>query len=90
MKKPLLLSLALILITLPIMWYYLYKQSDNKAKKTNFHKQLGTYALDMKKTVLGIYNKNFALYKNLRITFLKDSTFIMNMQVPFVYDSVGR
>jgi hypothetical protein len=50
---------------------------------------LGTYELDLHKTNLGNYKKDSINYKRLQIIFKSDSTFIMNMKVPFMYDSVG-
>lgn len=63
--------------------------SENKDKRHIFEKQLGTYLLDIRKTRLGSYAKDSNLYKGLSITFNGDSTFIMNMKVPFIYDSCG-
>jgi len=64
--------------------------SSQEAKKRNFHKQLGTYKLDIRKTNLGNYLVDSDLYAKLIITFDIDSTFEMNMQVPFIFDSIGK
>lgn len=64
--------------------------NGQKGRKINFKNQLGTYILDINKTVLASYSKDSAIYKNLRISFKEDSTFSMNMKVPFMYDSIGR
>ena len=54
-----------------------------------FKQQIGTYTLDIKRTNLDIYSADSTIYKELRITFNADSTFQMNTQVPFMYDSCG-
>jgi hypothetical protein len=64
--------------------------ADKKAKVRNFNMQIGTYLLDIKRTNLGVYNKDTTLYKQLLIFFKSDSTFYLNMNVPFIYDSVGK
>jgi hypothetical protein len=64
--------------------------NGQEGREINFQNQLGTYILDIHKTVLGSYSKDSAVYKNLRITFKADSTFSMNMKVPFICDSIGR
>jgi hypothetical protein len=53
-------------------------------RQQSFQEQLGTYQLDLKKTNLGIYKKDSNIYKNLIIVFKADSTFVMNMKVPFM------
>ena len=68
--------------------WYAYASREGRSK--NFQAQLGSYVLDTRKTVLGAYSKDSDLYKNLRINFKSDSTFSMNMKVPFIFDSVGR
>ena len=92
MKKPsiLLLILAFILIAIPIIWILFYYCGDMRIARGRFEKQLGTYVLDIYKTDLGIYKKDIDLYKDLKITFKADSTFIMNLRVPFIFDSIGR
>lgn len=64
--------------------------NGQEGREINFKNQLGTYVLDIHKTVLGNYSKDSTGYKNLRITFKADSTFSMNMKVPFICDSIGR
>jgi hypothetical protein len=83
----------LIIFVIATASFYLYlriKRDDRSAKEKNFHKQIGIYVLDINKTALGIYSKDSVLYKCLRIVFRTDSTFSMNMRVPFMYDSVGK
>lgn len=63
--------------------------NGQEGREINFKNQLGTYVLDIHKTVLGNYIKDSTVYKNLNITFKADSTFYMNMKVPFMYDSIG-
>ena len=55
----------------------------------NFQEQIGIYKLDINKTRLGNYKRDSNIYKKLTIIFKIDSTFIMNMHVPFIYDSIG-
>jgi len=91
-KKPVivLLTFAFVAIGLLIAWYFWYYYGDRKAAKRRFREQIGTYYLDIKKTKLGTYSVDAALYQKLRITFKSDSTFSTNMQVPFLYDSTGK
>ena len=63
----------------------------NAGRQQTFKELLGSYVLDLDKTKLeGNYITDSATYKELSITFFSDSTFRMNMKVPFMYDSVGR
>ncbi len=55
-----------------------------------FRNTLGCYKLDLMRTELGPYAKDSNNYKNLKLVFKSDSTFNMNMQVPFILDSVGK
>lgn len=61
-----------------------------KLKSKHFRNLLGTYILDTTKTDLSSYQDNYSAYKNLSITFRSDSTFHLNMSVPFIYDSTGK
>jgi hypothetical protein len=63
---------------------------SQEGRTKNFREQLGTYILDINKTQLGTYEKDSNIFKKLTITFKADSTFYMNLKVPFIYDSVGR
>ena len=90
-------KMRVIKMTMLIKLFLIYIQTiiiigcngNNVAKKKNFQKQLGTYVLDIRRTNLGSYAKDSDLFKNLYITFKEDSTFIMNMKTPFIYDSIG-
>jgi len=62
---------------------------DRNAKLAIFQNQLGKYVLDINRTLLRSYLKDSSKYQNLFITFKSDSTFIMNMKVPFMHDSIG-
>jgi hypothetical protein len=63
----------------------------NAGREQTFKELLGSYVLDLNKTKLeGNYITDSATYKKLTITFFPDSTFRMNMKVPFMYDSIGR
>jgi len=81
MKKSLTLSL--------IFLCFILCSCSDRGEHNTFNKQIGIYSLDLKKTILGNYSKDSDKYKHLLITFKKDSTFIMNMKVPFMRDSVG-
>lgn len=60
------------------------------ARKKLFRQQIGSYRIDIAKSDLGDYIEDSLKYSNLIITFRSDSTFFLNMQVPFIYDSVGK
>ena len=62
---------------------------EREAQRRNFNKQIGEYILDVEKTKLGKYAQDSLLYSNLKIVFREDSTFYMNMPVPFLYDTAG-
>jgi hypothetical protein len=66
-----------------------YLFENNEGRRINFKAQLGTYILDIRQTALGSYSKDSNKYKSLTITFNADSSFRMNMKVPFFYDSAG-
>lgn len=59
-------------------------------EESSFSNQLGTYNLDVKKTKLGHYSAEVETFKHLQILFKSDSTFSLNMKVPFMFDSVGK
>lgn len=63
---------------------------DQQAMQKNFKNQLGTYSLSIEKTNLGVYASDSQIYKQLKITFNSDSTFRLNMNVPFILDSAGK
>lgn len=63
----------------------------NSGRQQTIKELLGTYVLDISKTKLeDCYIKDSNIYKNLSITFFKNSTFKMNMNVPFMYNSIGK
>lgn len=72
-----------------ICWaaYYYYRHEE--AKVENFRNMIGRYKIDTSQTMLGTYLKDIKYYQGLEIVFKADSTFEMNMSVPFIYDSVG-
>ena len=84
-----LIASVLLILALSTYWYIAAKNSDQRVAGKRFQKLLGTYTLDITKTELGLYKKDTALYRNLRITFKPDSTFAISMQAPFIYDSAG-
>jgi hypothetical protein len=60
-------------------------------RQATFDQLLGSYVLDLHKTKLGKeYAADSDTYKTLTLTFFADSTFKMNKQVPFMYDSAGK
>jgi hypothetical protein len=78
------------IIAFIVGWIVWYNIASREGRKKNFREQIGTYVLDVHKTALGDYYKDSDMYKKLRITFRADSTFSMNMKVPFICDSIGR
>ncbi len=80
----------LLFLTIMISNFFSCKYGDQKLKSEYFRNQIGPYILDTIKTSLSNYKDNFAVYKNLSITFKSDSTFHLNMSVPFIYDSTGK
>lgn len=79
----------LVLIFIVALVYVRHKNNQIKGRGIIFNKVLGNYILDTKKTNLGSYSKDSNLYKKLTIEFNSDSTFRMNMKVPFLFDSIG-
>jgi hypothetical protein len=63
---------------------------SSELEEKNFEEQLGIYKIDLNKTSLGNYSSDSSLYRNLKIIFRRDSSFQMNMQVPFIFDSSGK
>ena len=92
MSKKVLLPLTIICTPIIIVIFLFARNSivRSESRRETFKELLGTYKLDLTKTKLGDYSKDSNIYKNLSRTFLPDSTFTMNMQVPFMYDSLGR
>jgi len=80
----------LIVIVCLSSFVYIYKKDVQKAKFNAFTEHIGEYKLDLKRTKLGSYDKDSIVYKNLTITFYSDSTFRLNMQVPFISGTSGR
>lgn len=58
-----------------------------KQKRNNRINQIGTYLIDSIKTTWGTYDKN--KFKNVRITFNQNGTYLVNMKVPFLIDATG-
>ena len=80
-----------ILFMLAIFLGVEYKIRADEGRRYTFNELLGSYVIDLNKTKLGNeYTKDSNIYKSLSITFFPDSTFKMNKQVPFMYDSAGR
>lgn len=59
-------------------------------RRETFDQIVGAYTLDLSRTNLGEYLKDSTIYGKLVITFSKDSTFVTNFDVPFMYSSRGR
>ncbi len=85
MKKPVVIGLLLILFAIYLRVEYV----NWRARNEHFQKQIGNYTLNVDKTDLGVYKKDSSLYRNLTLSFKEDGTFSLNMQVPFIFDSVG-
>ena len=85
-------KLLIQLLRLPVIIFVFISCSNknNEHKNKSFQRQLGSYILDTTKTNLANYQDNYELYKNLTITFISDSTFHLNLKVPFIYDSIGK
>jgi hypothetical protein len=91
-KEKTLLPVMILIIPLIFMVVFWVRCNDrvNEGRQNTFNELLGSYVLDLTKTKLGDeYIADSGRYKALTITFLSDSTFKMNMRVPFMYDSVG-
>lgn len=84
------LLISIFILAFSFFLFLKFNEDKNQAQLKNFKKQVGTYVLDMRRTSLGPYQKDSSKYKNLQITFRMDSSFIMNMKVPFFFDSIGR
>lgn len=63
---------------------------DTPAREKIFQMHIGTYVLDTDKTDMGGYRGEIEKYSKLTITFRADSTFQLNMSVPFLEDSSGN
>jgi len=81
------LSIFVLLLSGNYFWIYL-KERD--IKTLNYHLQIGDYLLDIQRTELGTYMDDSNKYKNLKMSFYSNHTFLMNFKVPFIFDSVGR
>lgn len=77
--------LILIVLILTVSCYY---AGNEKVFRRVFNELIGTFILNTNKTHLGGYD--IEKYKNLQITFTKDSSFYLNKKAPFIYDSVGK
>ena len=81
MKKEFFFALTLITLLSCLNSY-------NERKK-RFDNQIGTYQIDLNQSNLGAYISDSLFYSNLQITFFEDSTYMLNMDVPFILDSSG-
>ena len=80
---------AIIVISI-IIFYTIDRRKDAEVRLKNSYTIFGTYQLDLKRTEFGAYAHDSLKYKNLQITFKKDMTFSLNMQVPFFLDTTGK
>ena len=62
---------------------------DYTRKKGTFELQLGTYILDVQRSKLDVVQKDLYDYRNLKIEFKSDSSFLMNKRLPIFEDSIG-
>ena len=65
-----------------------YHMGNKDTSHKAFNELLGTYTMDL--SHMGFSMADRGRYKNLQITFKNDSTFHLNMNVPFIYDSTGN
>lgn len=87
--------IPIILLCTPFVFVAVFfvrcNNAANAGREQTFKELLGSYTLEVNKTKWkGDYKKNANIYRNLSITFLPDSTFTMNMKVPFMYSSIGK
>lgn len=74
-----------------VCWVFInscYYLGNKETSSMVFNEFIGTFSLDLDQTSLGGYPSK--QYENLEITFNNDSTFNLNMNVPFLYDSAGK
>jgi hypothetical protein len=82
----------LIFIFVLVMFFIIYKtckKMNSDSVDSNRVELIGSYVLDVNKTDLSNYSKNIYIYKSLTLNLNGDSTFRLNMDVPFIYDSTG-
>jgi len=79
------IGLILLVSILATSCYY---AGNKQVSKRVFNELIGTFILDSNHTYPGRYGME--KYKDLQITFTKDSSFYFNKKVPFIYDSVGK
>ena len=73
-----------------IVLFFLVSCGYKEAREKVFKRQIGSYVLDIQRTNLGKFKNDSLKFKNLKITFYKDSTFNTNMAVPFLYEEKGK
>ncbi|KFF04059.1 hypothetical protein [Flavobacterium reichenbachii] len=84
------LTVILLVLVTSVLLIYFYINDVQKARLKVFNEQVGTYKLDLQRTKLENYQKDSSAYKKLTITFYSDSTFKLNIPVPFINDTKGR
>lgn len=87
-KRSLNKAFLIVALTLLVSTVACYYMGNKDISVRVFNEQLGTYIIDTSKTNFGKYD--IEKYKNLQIIFRKDSSFNLNMKVPFIYDSTGK
>lgn len=92
LKKIGLILLFLLLLTVVLKATYFYRCNKlNNVEKTKHLKELiGHYRMDIKRTNLGRYINKSDLYSSLELSLNEDTTFKLNMEVPFIYDTIGK
>ena len=80
---------SFILVAVTVLACASCKYQNDKSRRENFQRHVGTYILDIRKTDMGAYRTDSGLYKDIKIYFLPDSTFFLSKSVPFLYDSAG-
>lgn len=77
----------LLLFLLVLLHYHCNNSEEGRIK--NFKAHVGEYMIDMSRTDLETYAKDSNIYRGLKIIFFEDSSFKLNMNVPFLHDSLG-
>ena len=84
------MSVFLSLFFVKDLFLYLLNKKDQSVKQKNFKELVGVYVLDTLRTDLSNYRDQKIEFSTLTLSLFNDSTFILNFNVPFIYDSSGR
>ena len=84
------MSVFLSIFFVKDLFLYLLNKKDQSVKQKNFKELVGVYVLDTLRTDLSNYRDQKIEFSTLTLSLFNDSTFILNINVPFIYDSSGR